>query len=149
MAQTVPADHVFLDIPAASRDEVLDFLCGQAVALGIASSAEGLKEGFLARETEGSTGMVAGFAVPHAQCDAVQEPGVLVVKLAQPVPWETMDGAPVDVAVAIVAPTDAAGHLRMLSKLAVALMAPDFSGSVHEAVTPEDVAALVNEAVSD
>lgn len=151
MSETVPVSHVFLNNPASTRDEVLDFLCDEAVALGLATSAAELKEGFLDRETEGSTGMVQGFAVPHAQCDTITEPAAMVVKLAQPVAWETMDGKPVDVAVAILAPTGpgGAGHLRLLSKLAVALMTRDFAEAVRAADDAASVAQVVNEVMAD
>ena len=57
---------------------------------------------FLAREAEGTTGMMEGFAIPHAKSDAITEAAVIVVKDESGVTgWDTMDGAPVNVAIAL------------------------------------------------
>lgn len=80
---------------------------------------------FLAREAEGTTGMMEGFAIPHAKSDAITEAAVIVVKDDSGVTgWDTMDGAPVNVAIALLIPGAQAGttHLKILSKVAEALM---------------------------
>lgn len=94
---------------------------------------------FLAREAEGTTGMMEGFAIPHAKSDAITEAAVIVVKDESGVTgWDTMDGAPVNVAIALLIPGAQAGttHLKILSKVAEALMDEDFRATVKVPPTP-------------
>ena len=92
---------------------------------GLADDADAVMNAFLAREAEGTTGMMEGFAIPHAKSDAITEAAVIVVKDDSGVTgWDTMDGAPVNVAIALLIPGAQAGttHLKILSKVAEALM---------------------------
>ena len=105
-------------------------------------------QAFLARESEGTTGMMDGFAIPHAKCAAVKAPAVIVVKDDSGVTgWDTMDQAPVNVAIALLIPEAQAGttHLKLLSKVAEALMDEDFRTTVKGATE----ASQVLDAISD
>ena len=96
---------------------------------------------FLAREAEGSTGMMEGFAIPHAKSDAITDAAVIVVKDDSGVTgWDTMDGAPVNVAIALLIPGAQAGttHLKILSKVAEALMDEGFRATVKVPPTRRD-----------
>ncbi len=120
----VKVENVFVAEDFASRDEALSFVSNQAVKAGIADDADAVMNAFLAREAEGTTGMMEGFAIPHAKSDAITEAAVIVVKDDSGVTgWDTMDGAPVNVAIALLIPGAQAGttHLKILSKVAEAL----------------------------
>ena len=124
----VSANQVTIGYTAASREDALHYLSDQAVELGFADDASAVETAFMARENEAETGLVAGFAVPHAKSDAIHTPGVAVLKLVEPVEWPSFDGVPVDVALALYVPAGEAGttHLRLLSKAAVMLMDAGF-----------------------
>ena len=112
-------ENVFVAENFASRDEALSFVSNQAVKAGVADDADAVMNAFLAREAEGSTGMMEGFAIPHAKSDAITDAAVIVVKDDSGVTgWDTMDGAPVNVAIALLIPGAQAGttHLKILSK---------------------------------
>ena len=95
-ADFVKVENVFVAEDFASRDEALSFVSNQAVKAGIAGDADAVMNAFLAREAEGTTGMMEGFAIPHAKSDAITEAAVIVVKDESGVTgWDTMDGAPV------------------------------------------------------
>lgn len=143
----VKAANVFVGEQLASRDDALTFISSHAVAAGIATDAAALKQAFLKREAEGTTGMMDGFAIPHAKCDAVKTASVMVVKAEGGIDaWDTMDGAPVTVAIALLIPEQQAGtaHLKILSKVAEALMDEGFRAEVKGASDPERIAQLVN-----
>lgn len=128
MSEFLDASHVFLDNPATNVDEALEFISEKAVELGIADDKQATLDAFKARESEGTTGMMEGFAIPHAKSASIKKSGVIVVKFAGDVAWETMDKKPIKVAIALLVPDgDApATHLQMLSKVAVMLMDPPF-----------------------
>lgn len=144
----VKASNVFCDQKVDDRDAALKFISDNAVAAGIADDADALLTAFLKREEEGTTGMVDGFAIPHAKTDAVKQASVMVLKAPEGVPgWDTMDEAPVTCAIALLVPEAEAGtsHLQILSKVAMALTDDDFRAACKDATDPAAVASLINE----
>ncbi len=146
-ADFVKVENVFVAEDFTSRDEALSFVSNQAVKAGIASDADAVMNAFLAREAEGTTGMMEGFAIPHAKSDAITEAAVIVVKDESGVTgWDTMDGAPVNVAIALLIPGAQAGttHLKILSKIAEALMDEDFRATVKGSTDAAEIAKTIN-----
>ena len=146
-ADFVKVENVFVAEDFASRDEALSFVSNQAVKAGLADDADAVMNAFLAREAEGSTGMMEGFAIPHAKSDAITEAAVIVVKDDSGVTgWDTMDGAPVNVAIALLIPGAQAGttHLKILSKVAEALMDEDFRAIVKGSSDAAEIAKTIN-----
>lgn len=146
-ADFVKVENVFVAEDFASRDEALSFVSNQAVKAGLAGDADAVMNAFLAREAEGTTGMMEGFAIPHAKSDAITEAAVIVVKDESGVTgWDTMDGAPVNVAIALLIPGAQAGttHLKILSKVAEALMDEDFRGTVKGSTDAAEIAKTIN-----
>lgn len=147
-ADFVKVENVFVAEDFTSRDEALSFVSNQAVKAGIASDADAVMNAFLAREAEGTTGMMEGFAIPHAKSDAITEAAVIVVKDESGVTgWDTMDGAPVNVAIALLIPGAQAGttHLKILSKVAEALMDEDFRATVKGSADAAEIAKTIND----
>lgn len=146
-ADFVKVENVFVAEDFTSRDEALSFVSNRAVRAGIASDADAVMNAFLAREAEGTTGMMEGFAIPHAKSDAITEAAVIVVKDESGVTgWDTMDGAPVNVAIALLIPGAQAGttHLKILSKVAEALMDEDFRATVKGSTDAAEIAKTIN-----
>lgn len=143
----VKVENVFVAEDFASRYEALSFVSNQAVKAGIADDADAVMNAFLAREAEGTTGMMEGFAIPHAKSDAITEAAVIVVKDDSGVTgWDTMDGAPVNVAIALLIPGAQAGttHLKILSKVAEALMDEGFRATVKGSTDAAEIAKTIN-----
>ena len=146
-ADFVKVENVFVAENFASRDEALSFVSNQAVKAGVADDADAVMNAFLAREAEGSTGMMEGFAIPHAKSDAITDAAVIVVKDDSGVTgWDTMDGAPVNVAIALLIPGAQAGttHLKILSKVAEALMDEVFRATVKGSTDAAEIAKTIN-----
>lgn len=146
-ADFVKVENVFVAENFASRDEALSFVSNQAVKAGVAGDADAVMNAFLAREAEGTTGMMEGFAIPHAKSDAITEADVIVVKDDSGVTgWDTMDGAPVNVAIALLIPGAQAGttHLKILSKVAEALMDEGFRATVKGSTDAAEIAKTIN-----
>lgn len=146
-ADFVKVENVFVAENFASRDEALSFVSNQAVKAGVAGDADAVMNAFLAREAEGTTGMMEGFAIPHAKSDAITDAAVIVVKDDSGVTgWDTMDGAPVNVAIALLIPGAQAGttHLKILSKVAEALMDEGFRATVKGSTDAAEIAKTIN-----
>lgn len=146
MSEFVPSSHVYVDNPATTVDEVLGFLSETAVSYGVAHDVDKVFEAFKAREAEGTTGMMGGFAIPHAKTAEVSTPTVTVVKFSCEVEWATMDSKSVRCAIALLIPDDGTQteQLRLLSKVAVLLMDADFREKVLASADPQEIAGLIN-----
>ncbi|MEE8723930.1 MAG: fructose PTS transporter subunit IIA [Atopobiaceae bacterium] len=147
MSEFIEASHVFLDSPAQDVGQALDFLSSKAVELGIASDKQEVKKAFEGRESEGTTGMLDGFAIPHAKCDAIHKASVIIVKFANDMAWESLDGKPIKVAISLLVPSAEAGttHIQLLSKVAVMLMDENFRKQVLASSDKQAIASLINE----
>lgn len=150
MSEFVPASHVLLDCSAATVDDALELIAERAVAFGLAEDAAAVRDAFKAREAEGTTGMMGGFAIPHAKSEAITASGVIVAKFSGGVEWASMDGEPITCAIALLTPASEAGttHLQLLSKVAVLLMDEHFRSEVQAAADAEAIAALVNDGLA-
>ncbi len=144
----VKASNVFCGQTVENRDAALALISDRAVEAGIAEDSAALYAAFLKREAEGTTGMVEGFAIPHAKSDAVKAAQVMVLKSSEGIAsWETMDEFPVTCAIALLVPKSEAGtsHLQILSKVATALTDEAFRAAVKSTDDPAAIAKLINE----
>lgn len=143
MSDFVKAEQVFLDNPASNVDEALEFLAAKAAEAGLATDAAAALAAFKEREAMGTTGMQAGFAIPHCKSAAVNDAAIYVVKFAGDVEWESMDGKPIKVAIALFAP-DGDVHLSLLSQVAIMLMDGKFQEKIMESNDAAEIAAAIN-----
>ena len=143
MSDFVKASQVFLDNPATTVDEALEFLSKKAVELGLADDEAAVLEAFKAREAMGTTGMQDGFAIPHCKSAAVKDAAVYVVKFAGDVAWESLDGSAIRIAVALFAP-DGDVHLTLLSLVATMLMNAKIREQLQQAADAEEIAGIIN-----
>ncbi len=144
----VKASNVFCGQTVENRDAALALISESAVEAGIAEDSAELYAAFLKREAEGTTGMVEGFAIPHAKSDTVKAAQVMVLKSSEGIAsWETMDESPVTCAIALLVPESEAGtsHLQILSKVATALTDEAFRAAVKSTDDPAAIAKLINE----
>ena len=88
----------------------------------IAGAAAGARPGarsptrIAERERLGSTGFGGGVAIPHGKLDGLSRIYALVARLAEPVDYKAIDGAPVDLVFLLLSPPDAgAEHLKALA----------------------------------
>lgn len=143
----VKPEQVFVGESFASRDELLTFVSKKAVEQSIAQDADELMSAFIAREDMGTTGMTDNFAIPHAKSTTVTNAAVMAIKTSDIAGWETLDQKPVEVAIALLIPDTEAGttHLKLLSKVAEALMDDEFRSAVKGTDDAATIAKLIND----
>jgi PTS system nitrogen regulatory IIA component len=101
-------------------------------------------DALIAREQAGSTGVGAGVAVPHARLAGLDRMRGVFVRLETPVDYDSVDGAPVDLLFALLAPSDAgADHLRALARVARLLRQSDLREQLRHAHTNDAIYALL------
>lgn len=146
MERFVTEHNVLLHQQAKTKEEALRIISDYSIVVGAADDADEVYAGFLAREEIDQTGMVEGFAIPHCKTDAVKRATVIVFKNDRRLEWPSLDGEPVDIAMALLVPGQEAGttHLRLLSKTAVLLMDDDFKRLLREGDDATSIADAIN-----
>lgn len=139
LADLVPPGHAAAGQRAANKLALLRLLAGLAAAEAGTDQAQ-LAAALAAREALGSTGIGAGLALPHARLKTVAAPSAWLVRLARPVAYEAVDGAPVDLLLMLLSPeADHAGHLAALAAVSRRLRQPGVAAAIRAA---PDAAAM-------
>ena len=129
---------------AADKASAIDLLVDLQDKGGALKDKAAYKQAILARESQTSTAIEAGIAVPHAKSDAVIRPSLAAMALDTGVDYGAMDGAPSDLFFMIAAPMDGDLHLEILSHLMVLLMEPAFTAELRAAADPESFLAVID-----
>ncbi|MBV7281070.1 fructose-specific PTS transporter subunit EIIC [Corynebacterium sp. TAE3-ERU30] len=140
---------VSVDVDLGARPaDVISALATRIADAGRASSAAALADAALARESSAGTGVAGRVAIPHCRSSAVTEPTVAFARLSRPVDFSGPDGD-ADLIFLIAAPEDGnAEHMRILSRLARALVQQDFRTALRDASSREDVVHAVTAALA-
>lgn len=91
------------------------------LAARVAPDCDGIPAGtilaaLLTREGLGSTGLGKGFALPHARIEGLKRFIGLFARLARPISYDAIDGAPVDLVFLLLMPAEASGqHMSALA----------------------------------
>jgi fructose PTS system EIIBC or EIIC component len=133
----------------AEKHDVIRALAGIVADAGRTTDPDQLADDAITREGTAPTGLAGGIAIPHCRTAAVEEPTLAFVRLEPKVEFGAKDG-PADLAFLIAAPAGGdATHLQLLTKLARALVKPDFTAGLRNAATEQEVVDLVMDVVGD
>lgn len=126
---------VAFDVPAANKDEAFTYAASLLKKDGVITSVEDFKKDLYAREAMGETGIGGGVAIPHGKSEAVLRTCISVIRLKEPIAWETPDEQPVQLLILFaVSMADKNNYfLRMMAQIARKL--------AHEGVCQQLIAA--------
>ncbi|MGC1302690.1 MAG: PTS sugar transporter subunit IIA [Caulobacteraceae bacterium] len=132
-----------LRLGADSKRQALAALADVAARV-IDMPAADILDALLAREAQGSTGVGAGVAIPHASLPVLTGMKAVFVRLEKPVAFEAVDDQPVDLILALFAPEGAGSeHLRALARVARGLRRADLREHLRQARTTDALHALL------
>lgn len=135
-------DAMIMDLQAVTKEAAIDEMVQKMYDAGRISDIDVYKEGILKRESQTSTGLGDGIAMPHAKNSSVKEATVLFAKSQKGVDYEALDGQPTYLFFMIAAPEGANDtHLQALAALSRLLIDPDFVIKLKAAETPDQVQA--------
>lgn len=133
-----------LDLASQGKREVLLELLQPLQQAGKIADAKKMVEVLLEREELGSTGIGGRIAIPHGKSSQVQELAASLGVSKKGVPFDALDGEPVNLFVALVAPDGSAGlHLKALARISNLLKAKAFKQSILAAKGPDEVIELI------
>lgn len=132
-------EGIELGVKVDSKDAAIDYMVELQQKSGNISDKKTFKEGILKRESEGSTAIGCGIAIPHAKNSAVKKPGLVAMTVPEGVDYDALDGEPSNLFFMIAAPEKGGDvHLEVLSRLSMLLMDDDFRAELMAAKNREE-----------
>lgn len=129
----------------SSQGEVFAYLAQLVTQAGYATDAEQVVLALQEREAESTTGMMEGYAIPHAKSSAIIKPAIAILTLEEGIDWDSLDGQATRYVLALFIPDKEAGstHLHLLSQLARLLMRREFKDQFEAARTSQEIEQLL------
>lgn len=115
----IAPDRIVLDLRVRDKAQLLRELAMRAEALGTGGTTGTILAALQSREALGSTGLGKGFALPHARIEGLNAFVGLFARLARPIDFDAIDGAPVDLVFLLLMPPEAADNANVAALAAV------------------------------
>jgi fructose-specific phosphotransferase system IIA component len=135
---------VELDLAGGGTREVLRQLVDRLGRAGVVANTTEAYERLLEREQVMSTGIGDGIAIPHARTAEVKSTVVVLGRSMDGVPFDAIDGKPVDVVFLILgSPDSSAEHVKVLARIARLVKQQGFHDAALKAATVEQLLEAV------
>lgn len=137
-------ERVLLNVKARDKAHLIGDVARAFERSGTGPAAEIVEANLLARERLGSTGLGAGFALPHARIEGLDRYSGLFVRLAKPIAFDAIDGKPVTLVFVLLIPaTGETSHVAALAAISRQFRDADFVSRLLEAKTPAEAYRLL------
>lgn len=145
--ETLRLNNIAVNVAGETQNDIFQFIGALAVENGYARDQLSVIDGLQQREAESTTGMMDGFAIPHAQSKAIREPAIIILSLAKGIEWQSLDGQPITFVVSLLIPAGEAGttHLQLLSKVARMLMKEEIKQQLKVATTSDVIFEVITD----
>ncbi|MBC2717536.1 MAG: PTS sugar transporter subunit IIA [Desulfobacteraceae bacterium] len=136
-------ENIFLDAMLDNKPDVLKYISDVCAHNGIINDPEILYNGLIQREQTMSTGVGSGIGFPHTTNSETRHANVILIRLAKPIDFESLDHQPVDIILGLIFPDSDPGiHVRMLARVSRLCQNPDFLSAIKQA---EDADLLIEQ----
>lgn len=127
-------ENIFLDTALESKPDVLKYISRVCAHNGIITNPDLLYNGLIEREQTMSTGVGGGIGFPHATSKEARHASVILIRLAKPIEFESLDQKPVDIILGLIFPESDPGiHVRMLARVSRLCQNPEFLNAIKQA----------------
>lgn len=146
ITELLKEDTIILSLKSTMKENVLDELVDKLYEANRLNDKEKFKSEILKRESQSSTGVGDGIAIPHAKTDAVKIPSLAFGYSKEGIDFDSFDSKKAHIFFMIAGSKDASNeHLETLSKLSVMLLKEDFRTALGMAKSKEEILNLINE----
>lgn len=138
-------ERIRLDVQSSSKKRLLEVISEELARHSDEFSKREIFESLCARERMGSTGLGKGVAIPHGRVKGSRHVQASFIRLKKPVPFDAVDGEPVDLLFCLAVPEDCGeDHLRLLAQVAQLFSDPDVLRELRAAETPVRMLQLLS-----
>jgi PTS system fructose-specific IIC component len=128
------------NLPGTTKSDVINAIIELAASQDRVLDKEKVREAIFEREKIMSTGVGAGFAIPHAKSDAVSDIVAAFAVTSQPIDYQSLDDQPVRIVFLLVGRENMVGpHIKLLSRISRLMNNEEFRQKLLEAASPKDV----------
>ena len=132
--------HIFLNASLKDKDEVIRFVADTFTRDGVVANARLLYENMKKREKAMSTGIGDGIGIPNTTSWETNDPALLLVRLADPIDFQALDGLNVDIILALIVPENQTPlHLQILARISRLCKGTEFLNSVRQSKDSNDL----------
>ncbi len=122
----LPVDQILPALAAESQDEAIGQLCEVAARVIENPPSAFIREAVRKRETEMTTALDNGVAVPHARVAGLDRPVVVFGRCTKGIDWNAQDGLPVEHVFLVLTPEgDTSSQLQILRGIASTVGKPE------------------------
>jgi PTS system nitrogen regulatory IIA component len=119
-------ERIRCDVQSSSKKRLLEIISEELSRNSDEFSKREIFESLCARERLGSTGLGKGVAIPHGRVKGSRHVEASFIRLKKPVPFDAVDGQPVDLLFCLAVPEDCGeDHLKLLAQVAELFSYPD------------------------
>ena len=127
-------EKIHCDVRSSSKKRLLELISEQLANSNDTLSQREVFESLCARERLGSTGLGKGVAIPHGRVKGSNQVEASFIRLQKPLPYDSIDGEPVDLLFAIAVPEQCnEDHLKLLSQVAELFSDPELLDALRKA----------------
>jgi PTS system nitrogen regulatory IIA component len=127
-------ERILCDVHSSSKKRLLEIISEELARNNDNLSQREIFESLCARERLGSTGLGKGVAIPHGRVKGSKAVEASFIRLRKPLPFDALDGEPVDLLFALAVPEDCSeDHLKLLSQVAELFSNSDLLRRLREA----------------
>jgi PTS system nitrogen regulatory IIA component len=138
-------ERIRCDVQSSSKKRLLELISEELARNTDEFSKREIFESLIARERLGSTGLGKGVAIPHGRVKGSQHVQAAFMRLKKPLPFDAMDGEPVDLLFCLAVPEDCGeDHLKLLAQVAELFSDGDLLKELREAETPAQLLQLLS-----
>ena len=142
-------ESILINADVHSKEEAIHVLIDKHEEAGNLSDKDVYTQGILKRESESTTAIGEGIAIPHCKSDAVRRPGLTAMTVPGGIDYDAPDGRPSNLIFMIAAPMDGDLHLEVLARLMTLLMDLDLRGRLLAAESGEAFLAELHKAEAE
>ena len=134
------------NLPGTTKAEIINAMIDVAASQERVLDKERVREAIFEREKIMSTGVGAGFAIPHAKSDAVSDIVAAFAVTAQPIDYQSLDDQPVRIVFLLIGRENMVGpHIKLLSRISRLMNNEEFRKHLLEASTPSDILEIFHQ----
>ena len=150
LEEIIKPDSVLCNAQARSKKHCLEILSELLVRQIPHLASEDIFERLIERERLGCTSLDQGVAFPHCRVDGIEENTAALIKLSEPVDFDSNDGELVDIVFGMMVPTDInASHQENIRSIAKLLDDPELRRKMSAANSSSELyESLIDSSVS-
>jgi len=140
LEELVKPDSVLCNAHARSKKHCLEILSELLARSGSDVSNEDIFERLIERERLGCTSLDKGIAFPHCRVEGIHHSAGALIKLSEPVDFDTSDGEDVDLVFGLMVPKDVDdSHRADITMITGSLMDDELRNRLRAATTSSEL----------